>query len=469
MNIEKIDFDYLREYCESKYSGPLSNNISLLKSYVWNDVSYTESSFKNKVVRQFLRHYYQDYQYIKSIGVRSSNIEYEKIDLLLTLTNTREGDQPFFTGIINNFDNKINTAIFTRKENLGNSIYKSDYPDVDFILEDDIITRQIIKNAKNNYDDFHLQIQRFGQEFNLNKEQMRETEIFFKKYFTDSKIFRTLLTYTQPSVILAKHYHTHPGYIPAIKEYNNNNKESIESIIIQHGALGKGHTKPHFHGADTAILWGKYFEDTIERYYKYDNLSTEILGNPKLEYMLKNRGQKVGNSQTRNYKILYISTPLIENNYGYRSLELFFQVISELDNVNTICKLHPRENINQYKDLLEKYDIPKSTIAKERDIYDLIAESDLVIGTTSTALMESTAFSTPVIQLFPSLSKTDWGDYGMLTASGPTALKEIIDNLRGNKKYKKRIMESQNKFSSQLFFQPEGANKRIRVFLEDKL
>jgi hypothetical protein len=104
--------------------------------------------------------------------------------------------------------------------------------------------------------------------------------------------------------------------------------------------------------------------------------------------------------------------------------------IDSLEGCKLIVKIHPMEDILFYKEILKKLDIKNILIVDDPILHDLIVASDLVIGSSSNAQIESLLLEKDVIDL--NYDRT-FGIYLMekynasLAVFDPKKLKETID------------------------------------------
>jgi len=78
-----------------------------------------------------------------------------------------------------------------------------------------------------------------------------------------------------------------------------------------------------------------------------------------------------------------------------------FNEVKKFNNFFAFIKVHPRQKAEDYISILNElnvFNVP--VINNELHLYDILNESDLVIGVNSTALLEAMAFKKPVISLY---------------------------------------------------------------------
>ncbi len=112
---------------------------------------------------------------------------------------------------------------------------------------------------------------------------------------------------------------------------------------------------------------------------------------------------------------LFVSEPILEN-YGdtrgydqYQVLALFLLAISESEkDYLPVIKLHPKDNIGKFEDILNKYkNISPIIIKNELTSLEVLSISDLVIGMSSVMLIEAYILECFIISLQPNLKIKD--------------------------------------------------------------
>jgi len=129
-----------------------------------------------------------------------------------------------------------------------------------------------------------------------------------------------------------------------------------------------------------------------------------VTGNPYFDSFSFLKKQKQNNDIT---SILFISQPVYKNGRYLTDIKKPLDVIQTVlkinQSVNLVIKPHPKENSDYYGNI--KSDRVK--IHWGKDIKPLIRESDIIIGTDSTALFESVFSGKPVISYQPEKGRKD--------------------------------------------------------------
>ena len=243
--------------------------------------------------------------------------------------------------------------------------------------------------------------------------------------------------------------------------------QGIPTFVLQHGIGGKWHGHPYV--SDYWFTLDDVSKDSLDEWLDH-TVNVLALGSPRFEYLKKVISLKrdVSNFNKKidcpGYKrnVTYISTA------DYNENERLFRTLKELrkklsDDTNLIIKLHPRENLNEtnVKNEIEKIFTQKELehtifIKKEIDFYEILANSDIVITTMSTGMLESIAADIPVLQVnFTSrrysevydLSSFGWRE----PISGPDVMvNEILLMLSDKRKYEE-VIKKQRWLKNRMF------------------
>jgi hypothetical protein len=197
-----------------------------------------------------------------------------------------------------------------------------------------------------------------------------------------------------------------------------------------------------------------------------------ILGNPAFDNLNNYRDyeyftddKKQNNGQHNNY-ILYISQLLsdiydrnVKKIFGYTENEVFELIINVLEELgiknrkvyNLIYKPHPRENLSEVEDHINFLSLNiknvKIKFSKLTSSCDLIKNSKLVTGMTSTLLYESMLMGRPVLSIQPnrrSGSDLTDGHSGINMVSNPRELLPEMENMIKGKSQKNQEIKHSN-------------------------
>ncbi len=168
----------------------------------------------------------------------------------------------------------------------------------------------------------------------------------------------------------------------------------IKTGEFQHGAIVPSH---HAYNLGAGLLscaeYRAYLPDYLLVYGAYwsrnvrTSSETVVVGNPWLTERLREVGTEA--EPRRRPRLLVISQP----DSSTRLRELAKTVAAELaDRCDVVLRLHPME-------APRAEDCGRATVEQGGDLYESIAGSAYVVGVSSTALFEATAFAKPVFVL----------------------------------------------------------------------
>jgi hypothetical protein len=304
-------------------------------------------------------------------------------------------------------------------------------------------------------------IEKFSNKMQFNSKQRHGLKTFYKQYLFDQLFTTALLDKLKPKCIYGIHFILNPGCIQAIK----NSDFPIICSLIQHGLINQESSIVHdFYGADLVFLWGDYFQRIMKK--KMNAPFTKVIGNPKLEQIKLNLNHNKPEIKgvKGNLKILYICNGVPEQVNNNKNLSLFFDAIFNIKNINVIYKIHPSISVVDYKEYISAGLMKQSQITKDRNTYELIRESDIIIGDYSSTIFEAAALNKPVIQIYQENYPREFVQFTY--ASNSVELIRIINQLRNNEKYMNSFMKSQNSKVSNVFQNIEGSSDRIASYIE---
>jgi hypothetical protein len=173
----------------------------------------------------------------------------------------------------------------------------------------------------------------------------------------------------------------------------------INSIVVQHGILGWRFDENHMLG-DYSAVWGELTKtDLIDEGLQKSRIfiTGYLNGMPSINIKAKTSQGNVLR------KILILTTNIVSYTPQSKktSNHIFLSaVLKSVEHYNNICidiKIHPAENIKDY----EMYRTTAVKIYKNKNIFALLSESDIVIGTTSTVLFDALLYGKKVISYYP--------------------------------------------------------------------
>ena len=117
----------------------------------------------------------------------------------------------------------------------------------------------------------------------------------------------------------------------------------------------------------------------------------------------------------QNQKVFLFVSEAIKENYGntigydqYKVLDFFLDNIQNIPNSTVIIKLHPKDDIKNFKNIISKYkNLHLIFISNEISPIECIMVSDFIYGMTSIMLIEAYILGKNVISLQPNLKIND--------------------------------------------------------------
>ncbi|RKX91903.1 MAG: hypothetical protein DRP84_10865 [Spirochaetes bacterium] len=251
----------------------------------------------------------------------------------------------------------------------------------------------------------------------------------------------------------------------------------VKSLTISHG-LGAPSRNPDqppsfYH----AVIGDKYKEKYIELGVNPENIF--VTGPVFMDEIVRYIKDK--NLQNKKKKILFATQPLVEDNY--LSKEEYFNYIKEylsdlkkLQNVDIKIKLHPREKyLEFYQNLLKSLNFERITIVKGQEkklLYNLIKESDLVIGFSSTVLVEAMIIGTPIISIDLLIGGNDpiiQNRDKIIHLNPKKSIYPISKKILYDKKEQKSIIKKQRELLKEYLYKVDGKGGKRVVNLIKKL
>lgn len=279
-------------------------------------------------------------------------------------------------------------------------------------------------------------------------------------YAYDYVLATKLLKKIKPRVVYSLHFIFNTGWLDALK------REKIQIHLMQHGFFN---SEIHdFMGSTRIYLWGEYHQ---ERLNKLDStLKTTVVGNPKL-LRIKNSYANMENEVSKNFKILFVSSGhTFTNNKIYDLTLNALKGIKELQgdhNIELIYKLHPSENLKDYKKWLSQKIINHSEVIQSNDIYEQILNAKIVIGAVSTVVNEAAFLERLCIRLFDESLINDIDD-GIIKVRSKTELKSLLLNSIDENYYNNLITEQTSK-STRMFVSSYAVEKKITRLIKQHI
>ncbi len=135
-----------------------------------------------------------------------------------------------------------------------------------------------------------------------------------------------------------------------------------------------------------------------------------------------------------------------------------------------IVKIHPVEQISFYRNLLKKYGISDIIIIKDIDLHEVIVSSDIIIGRSSGAQIESIFLDKEVINLEyeGTAGSQQMEKFGAaIPVYDPQNLEQAVNDLIVNSDIIESLRNGRKEYIDYLLYKFDGnASKRIKLLIE---
>ncbi|HDS08623.1 MAG TPA: hypothetical protein ENN73_00220 [Firmicutes bacterium] len=189
-------------------------------------------------------------------------------------------------------------------------------------------------------------------------------------------------------------------------------------------------------GADHIFVWGKSVKSGLIR-NNIDPNKIHVVGNTKINSLIRITDRdntaylkSIGLPVNKPF-ILFATTPLKPNGPGtVQELKNTISVITgNLDSfpqLNFVIKIHPRESLDLYRDLIPPVFRSKLFLFKDEDIYHLIKGCEIIMTEASTAALEAMVLGKKVVLL--NLNRRELSQYSVETVYLKNNVVLYIDN-----------------------------------------
>ncbi|OXM83057.1 LamG-like jellyroll fold domain-containing protein [Paenibacillus rigui] len=426
-----------------KYPRFITDHLDYLQRYCTND---TNRHFMKKLITNTRNKGYID-------------------DVLMLFNVYRKDYHLFFYPVAEELVRRgYSVTILIPQEGLLDEYEGSLPPQVKFVTLEEVVSNFPVFPVAQQYFEDHLKqalIQWFHDE-NMPAELQHSLLEYYLRYSNEKMMMLALLHLVKPKCVYGLHFISNPGCLDAIQVINEHNK--VVKILMQHGFLFGDAVDVHdFKGADIVILWGEYHRTILDN--KSDKKNTVVLGNPKLERVKEIASGQQHNSSTATQmnKILYISSdsPRLSTK-SQENLELFIESTHILDGLDIVYKIHPVEAKEDYNEYFQNGSIAPHQLS-DRNVYELIQGSDIIVGDNSTAVFEAATMGKPVIQIH--LQHQDPAHILFTRAASIQELRNTIQRLQMDPSYVNQILFEQQQWSVQMFSQLDGTAQRVAEFI----
>jgi UDP-N-acetylglucosamine 2-epimerase len=243
-------------------------------------------------------------------------------------------------------------------------------------------------------------------------------------------------------------------------------KESFEYIHLpKEISKDSSHKSPFCPIPDKTFVYGDYTKKLLIKEGNYPQKTIEVTGQPRYDFISKvdNIFKKEEVYKKFNLdpqkKLVIFATEALEDEESGDLPNAVIQGIKELDPVNFIIKLHPREYKEQYyKSLLKKHNVSAKVI-RDYNTFKLLYACDTVIIMHSTIGLEAAMFNKPVVavnvtglqDVFPYIEK------GIaIGAYKKSEVSKTIKKALYDKKTKKNLESNRQKFIEDNAYRLDG-------------
>lgn len=380
--------------------------------------------------------------------------------MLIPFRPPRSDYQPLLSPVVEELSARgIPVTVCTWEADVGDAFDPAGFSDAEILRYDSVFDARSYLTAKRRYQSIAGDISDLCSWLDLGHRQIDRTIHFFKRYVLYWTLFEQVLEETEPDVLYNVHYTTTPGIVEAINDYERT--QTLTNVLIQHGWFAWYPFHPHRkQDADVSILWGEHFAERLAENKVIPSTPTKVIGSPKIEQMRE--GFPI---ETMGEDVLYISSPS-QPEYVRDALRLVAMVSEETDNWEVTYKAHPLETeLKNYQQLIDDGLITRDQVVRDANVHKLIAESQIVVGTHSSVLLEALALDRVAIQLFPHRANNSWADMGMYASNSQEAFRSLINELVGCQSSYDQALDDEQRLKKRMFGTLNGVSKQIVDYL----
>jgi len=299
-----------------------------------------------------------------------------------------------------------------------------------------------------------------------------------RKHFSENK----------PKIVILL-YETAPTSLAIISACN---ALGIKTIGIQHGLIHSHHTfymhdqfmsEKHQYGfqlPNKLLLFGDIPKQILlERGYPEDRLIA--FGNPMFFHLDKIKPKNNLEEFVKKYQlpsncyfILFAPAGMsiykkARTNFNKETLEKLLEIANKNNEFFIIIKPHPADNPQDYQSIIDQTGSHNAKVL-QGNLIELILNSNVVVSTISTSIIDAMCLNKPVIQVkFEQVEmKLPYDDYETVLVSKLNNLEENIQKIINDKDLCQKLLEQEQKFVKK-YYNIGGENPRniIRGILEN--
>ncbi len=291
-------------------------------------------------------------------------------------------------------------------------------------------------------------------------------EYYFPFWLRLLDAVRNYFSENKPKVVFLL-YETRPTSLAIISACKT---LGIKTIGIQHGIIHSHHTfymhdqfmsEKHQYGfqlPDKLLLFGDIPKQVLlERGYPEDRLIA--FGNPMFFHLDKIKPKNNLEEFVKKYQLpsncyfVLFAPPAMRiykkarTNFNKETLEKLLEIANKRNDFIIIIKPHPDDNPQDYQSIIDQKGSDNAKVL-QGDLIELILNSDIVISTVSTSIIDAMCMNKPVIQVkFEEVEmKQPYDEYEAVLESKLNNLKENIQKIINDKDLCQKLLEQEHKF-----------------------
>jgi glycosyltransferase involved in cell wall biosynthesis len=234
-------------------------------------------------------------------------------------------------------------------------------------------------------------------------------------------------------------------------------------------------------GCDAIAVFGERFRHTlISQGIPSDKIFP--VGQPKYEKILSRTTNryKVPLPGTNVSRIIvgFTTQPFVEIGMATRehrriAIEQFVRSIREVADVQLALKLHPRESLGDYKEILSELGKANVLLFQDIDLFEFLSGCDVIVTVHSTTGLEAMMLGKPVIcvNLFGmAFGQSFYNGSGAVMADSPEDMRRAIESLLKDSNLRSQVLKKQYKFVMDHLGQMDGkASERFSHLIESMI
>jgi hypothetical protein len=194
------------------------------------------------------------------------------------------------------------------------------------------------------------------------------------------------------------------------------------------------------------LLWGEYFRK--DYYNKRINKNIRLIGNPVFDKLITRSDKRINKLKkvypTDKLEILICTQELkgIVSETSYKNLiKEYVEIVERNSNINFCIKLHPRESISEYKELLEDKGLTNYQIKQDEELESLFDTNFIQMSVGSLTSFNSILAGLPIIIYKPSVLPyfNHFNNEKFITLNDHLIFKDVIEMINTKEYYIKYL------------------------------